>query len=405
MLLQQGLIHTSSSAFSSLVLLVKKHDDLWRFCVVYCALNSKTVCDKFPIPVVDELLDELCGAHFCTKLDLRRGYHQVRMHADDNEKTAFHTHHGHFEFVVMQFRLMNAPATFQAMMNDMLHDFIRHFILVFFDDILIYSNSWSSHLQHVHTVLQRLHEHNMFVKQTTCSFDAKEVAYLGHVISARGVAMDGNKVAAVRVWQTPRTVHTVCGFLGFTGYYRKFINGYSDIAAPITQLLKQEAFRWMPTATAAFESLKAALAAAPILQLPDFTRPFIIDSDASDSGFRVVLHQGTGPIAFFSHVVTPHHAKLAAYERELIDLVKIVHHWRPYLWLQEFIVRIDHFSLKYLLDQRLNDSSAQLGQQTVRLSILGGIQTGTPQCGGRCPVPPRRPVDGACSVHFRIRLV
>jgi hypothetical protein len=298
----------------------------------YHALNSKTVRDKFPIPVVDELLDELRSARFFTKLDLRSGYHQVRMHVDDIEKTAFRTHHSHFEFVVVPFGLMNAPATFQAMMNGVLHDFIRHSILVFFDDILIYSDSWSSHLQHVRPVLQQLHEHRLFVKQTKCSFGADEVAYLGYVISARGVAMDVDKVAAVRAWQTPWTVRTVYDFLGLTGYYRKFINGYGDIAAPLTQLLKREVFRWTPTAAAAFESLKAVLTTAPVLQLSDFTRPFIIDCDASGSGFRVVLHQGAGPITFFSRAVGPHHAKLAAYERELIGLVKAVRHWRPYLW-------------------------------------------------------------------------
>jgi hypothetical protein len=167
--------------------------------------------------------------------------------------------------------------------------------------------------------------------------------------------MDADKVAAMRAWQTPRTVCVVRGFLGLTGYYRKFING--DIATPLTQLLKWEVFRWMPAAAAAFESLKAAMTAAPVLQLPDFTRPFIVDCDASNSGFGAVLHHGAGPITFLSRGVAPHHAKLAAYERQLIGLVKVVRHWRPYLWLQEFIIRTDHFSLKYLLNQRLNDSS------------------------------------------------
>jgi hypothetical protein len=148
-------------------------------------------------------------------------------------------------------------------------------------------------------------------------------------------------------------VWAVRGFLGLTGYYRKFIRSYGDIAAPLTKLLKRESFSWTPSATSAFEALKTALTTAPVLQLPDFSQPFIVDCDASGAGFGVVLHQDAGPLAFFSRAVAPHHAKLAAYERELIGLVKAVRHWRPYLWTQSFVVRTDHFSLKYLLDQRL----------------------------------------------------
>jgi hypothetical protein len=180
------------------------------------------------------------------------------------------------------------------------------------------------------------------------------VAYLGHVITEHGVAMDAEKVEAVRAWPPPRTICTVRGFLRLTGYYRKFIWSYGDIATPLTQLLKKEAFRWTPAAASAFDSLKAALTTAPVLQLPNFTRPFLVDCDASGSGIGAVLHQGEGPITFFSHAMAPHHLKLAAYERELIGLVKAVHHWRSYLWPKEFVVRTDHYSLKYLLDQCLS---------------------------------------------------
>jgi hypothetical protein len=277
-------------------------------------VNAKTVRDMFPIPVVDELLDELRGARFFTNLDLHSVYHQVRMDAADIHKNVFHTHHGHFEFLVMPFDLTNAPATFQALMNDILHDFIRVFVLVFYD-ILIFSDSWSSHLQHVRAVLERLREQNLSVKKTKCSFGAESVAYLGHVISAQGVAMDVDKVAVVHAWPQPRTVRVVRGFLGLTGYYRKFIRSYGDIVAPLTQLLKRDAFCWMPVATTAFEALKEALTTAPVLQLPDFNKSFIVDCDASGSVIGAILHQGEGPLAFFSRAMQPHHAKLASYER------------------------------------------------------------------------------------------
>jgi hypothetical protein len=162
--------------------------------------------------------------------------------------------------------------------------------------------------------------------------------------------MDAEKVKAVRAWPPPFTVHAVRGFLSLTGYYRKFIRSYGEIAAPLTQLLKKEAFSWSSAAAAAFEALKVALTTTLVLQLPDFTVLFTVDCDASGSGFSVVLHQGKGPLTFFSHAISPHHAKLAAYERELIELVKVVRHWKPYLWTRPFIVRTDHYSLKYLLD-------------------------------------------------------
>jgi len=352
-MLAQGIIRQSTSAFSSPVLLVRKRDGSWRFCVDYCALNCKTVRDKFPIPIVEELLDELKGAVFFTKLDLRSGYHQVRMHPDDIAKTAFRTHHGHFEFLVMPFGLTNAPSTFQALMNAVLQPFLRRCVLVFFDDILIFSRTWSEHLQHIRAVFLALREHGLVLKRSKCSFGEQRIHYLGHVISDGVVAMDTDKVSAVQAWPLPRSVKALRGFLGLTGYYRRFIHNYDVIAAPLTALLKREAFLWSTAATEAFDALKHALTTAPVLQLPDFDEPFIVDCDASGTGFGAVLHQGTGPIAFFSRSVAPQHAKLAAYERELIGLVQAVRHWRPYLWTREFIVRTDHCSLKHLLDQRL----------------------------------------------------
>jgi hypothetical protein len=352
-MLAQGIIRPSTSPLSAPVLLVKKADDSWRFCVDYRALNEKIVKDKFPIPVVDELLDELHGARYFTKIDLRSGYHQVTMHPDDIEKTAFRTHQGHFEFTVMPFGLSNAPATFQSLMNDILQQYIRKFVLVFFDDILIYSSSWVEHLQYVKLVFEQMRLHRLSIKKSKCIFGGTSVTYLGHVISANGVAMDPGKVEAVLAWPTPKTLRALRGFLGLTGYYRKFICQYGDVARPLTALLKRDAFCWSPNADRAFQDLKQALTSAPLLQLPNFDKKFIAECDASGFGFGAVLHQGDGPIAFFSRAVAPHHAKLPAYERELIGLVKVVRHWRPYLWGHSFLIRIDHFALKYILDQRL----------------------------------------------------
>jgi hypothetical protein len=197
---RQGLIRRSTSAFSGPVLLVKKADGTWCLCVDYRALNDRTVKNKFPIPVVEELLDELRGAKFFTKLDLHYGYHQVRMHPDDIEKTTFHTHDDLYEFLVMPFGLTNAPTTFQAPMNDVLRPFLLHFVLVFFDDILIFSSSWAAHLCHIREVFSVLRTNQLFLKLSKCSFGETSVAYLGHVVSGTGVAMDSSKVQAITDW-------------------------------------------------------------------------------------------------------------------------------------------------------------------------------------------------------------
>jgi hypothetical protein len=275
------------------------------------------------------------------------------MHPDDVEKTAFCTHQGLFEFLVMPFGLTNAPATFQALMNTVLLPFLRRFVLVFFDDILIYSSSWSDHLRHVRTVLRTLQGHQLFLKRSKCAFGQPSVAYLGHVISAKGVAMDALKVQVVLDWPVPKSARAVRGFLGLAGYYRRFIKNFGTIAAPLTALLEKEGFWWNDGAARAFQDLQQALTSAPVLQLPDFAKDFIVECDASGSGFGAVLHQGAGPVAFYSKPIAPRHAQLAAYERELIGLVQAVRHWRPYLWGRRFVVRTDHQSLRFLLDQRL----------------------------------------------------
>ena len=280
-MLARGIIRPSHSPYSSPVLLVKKGDGTWRMCVDYRELNKITVKDKFLIPIIDELLDELHGAKFFTKLDLRSGYHQVWVAEDDVTKTAFRTHHGHYEFLVMPFGLTNAPSTFQALMNEVFRDYLQKHLLVFFDDILIYSDNWEQHLNHVKTVLDIMRTQQLYLIKSKCIFGKQEVQYLGHVISTEGVGVDPEKVDAVKGWPKPATLKAMRGFLDLTSYYRRFIQNYGKIATPLTRMLKKNNFIWTTVVEIAFEHLKQALVQAPVLALPNFSREFVVECDAS----------------------------------------------------------------------------------------------------------------------------
>jgi hypothetical protein len=209
------------------------------------------------------------------------------------------------EFLVMAFSLCNAPITFQTLMNDVLRPFLRRFVLVFFDDILIYSKTWADHLRHLRAVFSELRHQQLFVKRTKCAFGAVSIAYLGHVISEVGVTMDPAKVQAIHEWPAPRSARAVRGFLGLVGYYRKFVHNYRTIATPLTALLKKDGFEWFEAVAAAFDALKTAVSSAPILAMPDFNKPFIIECDASSHGFDAVLVQEGHPMVFFSRPVAP----------------------------------------------------------------------------------------------------
>ncbi|KAL0303885.1 UNVERIFIED_CONTAM: Retrovirus-related Pol polyprotein from transposon.6 [Sesamum radiatum] len=358
-MLDQGIIQPSTSPFSSPVLLVKKKDGTWRFCADYRGLNAITVRDRFPIPTVDELLDELHGAAVFSKIDLRAGYHQIRVSPEDVYKTAFRTIDGHFEFLVMPFGLTNAPSTFQAIMNDIFRPLLRRFVLVFFDDILVYSSTWSSHLCHLAQVLQLLQEHNFFAKLSKCIFGATAVDYLGHVISASGVIADPAKLRTLTDWPTPSSFTTLWAFLGLTGYYRKFVRHYASIATPLTDLLKQSVFCWTDAADAAFANLKRAMVSLPVLRLPDFALPFDVTTDASGSAIGAVLSQQQQPIAFFSKKLSDRMQAASAYDREMYAISEAVRKWRQYLLGRKFHIYTDQRSLWELLFQTIQTPAQQ----------------------------------------------
>ncbi|GAU12540.1 hypothetical protein TSUD_182540 [Trifolium subterraneum] len=337
-MLQQGIIQPNTSPFSSPIVLVKKKDGTWRFCTDYRALNAITVKDSFPIPTVDELLDELFGAKFFSKLDLRSGYYQILLQPEDRYKTAFKTHQGHYEWLVMPFGLTNAPATFQSLMNHIFQHALRKYVLVFFDDILVYSSTWQDHLNHLDTVLKTLQDNDLFVKLSKCSFGVVEIEYLGHLVTGQGVSMDKDKVRAILEWPTPNNIKQLRGFLGLTGYYRRFIKHYARLAAPLTDLLKKENYYWNAQTEMGFQELKVAMTSAPVLALPNFQKPFIPETDASG-------YQGT--------------RKKSAYFREMLAISEAIAKFRHYFLGHRFIIRTDQKSLRSLMDQSLQTPDQQ----------------------------------------------
>ena len=324
-LLDKGYIRVSLSPCAVPVILVPKKDGTWRMCVDCRAINNITIRYRHPIPRLEDMLDELSGAAIFSKIDLRSGYHQIRMKEGDEWKTAFKTKFGLYEWLVMPFGLTNAPSTFMRLMNHVLRHFIGKFVVVYFDDILIYSHTESEHVGHIRQVLQVLRDAKLFGNMEKCTFCKDRVIFLGYVVSAHGVEVDESKIEAIKNWPTPVNVSQVRSFHGLAGFYRRFVKDFSTIAAPLNELTKKGVdFVWGPAQDNAFDELKNRLTAAPLLVLPNFAKQFEIECDASGIGIGGVLMQEGRPIAYFSEKLHGAQLNYPVYDKELYALVRVL---------------------------------------------------------------------------------
>ena len=371
-MLADDVIEPSSSSWASPVVLVKKKDGGVRFCIDYRKVNAVTVKDAFPIPRIDDTLDCLAGAKYFSTLDLKSGYWQVQMEDQDKCKTAFTSPYGLFQFNVMPFGLTNAPATFQRLMSMVLRGLQWEICLVYLDDIIIFSTTFSEHLQRLDTVFSRLADAGLTVKPSKCHLLCKSVEYLGHVISPAGVATDPAKTATVASWPTPSSPAHVRSFLGLASYYRRFVPNFAAIAAPLSAASqKGSRFQWTPECQNAFDLLKTHLTTSPVLAFPDFQRPFLLDTDASDLAIGGVLSQVNDSgkeqvIAYASSTLTKAQRNYSTTRKELLAVVTFVERFRHYLAVKPFTLRTDHSSLRWL--HNFHEPTGQLARWLERLA-------------------------------------
>lgn len=353
----QGVIEESKSPWVSPVVLVKKKEGTIRFCVDYRKLNAVTHKDSYPLPRIDDILDQLAGNVWFTTLDLKSGYWQVKISSEDKEKTAFSCGNGLWQFNVMPFRLCNAPATFERLMERTLQKLISKVCFVYLDDVIVYGKTFAEMLENLKEVFHCLQAANLKLNPKKCIFFQKEIKYLGHLVSEKGIATDPKKISAVKDWPPPKTKKQVRSFLGLSSYYRKFVKNFSLIAKPLFLLTENNVkFNWTFECDLAFEKLKQNLITSPILSFPSGKGEFIIDADASNHGIGVVLSQiqdgKERVISYYSRVFSKSERNYCVTRRELLAVVDAMKSFHHYLCGRKFLVRTDHISLRWLMSFR-----------------------------------------------------
>jgi len=342
------------------VILVPKKDGTWRMCSDCRTINNITIKYRHPIPRLDDLLDELYGSCYFSKIDLKSGYNQIRIREGDEWKTTFKIKYDLYEWKVMPFGLTNAPSTFMRLMDHVLRGFLGKFVVVYFDDIIVYSKCLEEHLEHLKSALHVVRKEKLYANLGKCIFCQYHVVFLGFVVNSNEVHVDKEKIKAIQEWPTPKSVSDVRSFHGLASFYRRFVKDFSTIAAPLNELVKKHVgFKWGQKQEQAFAVLKDRLTHAPILVFPNFAKSFELECDASIVGIDAILMQDGNPIAYFSEklsgaVLNP------TYDKELYALVRALETWQHYLLPKEFVIHSDHESLKYLKGQgKLNKRHAK----------------------------------------------
>jgi len=351
-LLAKGFIEPSVSPFGAPVLFVKKKDGSSRMCVDYRMLNEVTIRDRYALPHIDDLFSRLHNARIFSKADLRAGYHQLRVKPEHVERTAFVTRYGQYQFRVLPFGLTNAPSAFMRMMNDALRPLLDSCCVIFLDDILVYSTDAEEHRVHLRQVLDLLRKHKLYGKLSKCEFGVTETEFLGHVISGKGISPCVDKVEAITSWPLPKNLRALRRFNGLTSYYRRYIKDYAKICGPLTDLTKKDVpFIMGDRERTAFENMKTKMSTAPVLVIPDPSKPFVVTTDASDFAIGAVLEQEKDghmhPCAFYSKVLSPAERKWSTYGKELFAIVEAMRIWEIYLQPGKVTIYTDHQPLKY----------------------------------------------------------